>query len=336
MSNEPRRHHYVPQCYQRRFADVDGCLWLYDRKTERYTKASPKVLYCERELYTFDREGSADRFIEVNWLSQLDGQAAEAIRLLEKEGRLDRQWKEAFCIFLGQLITRSPAFRDLVRQSYKTIVAEQLRIGFSDVNRAEAILRNVHARTAATRGESVTAEALVATVASGKFGIKVTEQPFLVHMVRNIKAVAEWFFGSEWQILRAPSETGYIFCDYPLVVVPAVDRPEPIGLVLPGTRVYFPLTRKLCLRINRDASGFSTRLIDKRDVQTINQNTAINSERFVSGPEKRQLKSLIDKSGTARMNTVPRAAVDPVHRDSDSSVLRLNIWPQRRYRHLPI
>jgi hypothetical protein len=32
--NDPKLHHYVPQFYQKGFADADGLLWVYDRRTK--------------------------------------------------------------------------------------------------------------------------------------------------------------------------------------------------------------------------------------------------------------------------------------------------------------
>jgi Protein of unknown function (DUF4238) len=81
--NEPRRHHYVPQFYQKGFSDTDERLWLYDRRTQKYAKAHPRDICCEKEFYTIDPQGTRDRHIESDWLSQVDGDGAAAIRLLK-------------------------------------------------------------------------------------------------------------------------------------------------------------------------------------------------------------------------------------------------------------
>jgi hypothetical protein len=68
-----RRHHYVPQFYQKGFADADQRLWLYDRRTQKYCKAHPVNICCENDLYMIDPGGRRNSYIETKWLSKVDG-----------------------------------------------------------------------------------------------------------------------------------------------------------------------------------------------------------------------------------------------------------------------
>jgi len=81
--NEPKRHHYVPEAYQRGFADTDDRLWFYDRLSRQFRKVHPRHICCERELYTINPDGDANQNIEAKYLSRIDGDGIEAIRLLE-------------------------------------------------------------------------------------------------------------------------------------------------------------------------------------------------------------------------------------------------------------
>src|SRR5215469_13777349 len=89
LVSEPKKHHYLPVVYQRGFTDSvdDERLWLYDRKTQRLTRAHPRYICYEKELYTMDPDGRQDRQIESQWLGRVDGEGATAIRML-KEGRM--------------------------------------------------------------------------------------------------------------------------------------------------------------------------------------------------------------------------------------------------------
>ncbi len=149
--------------------------------------------------------------------------------------------------------------------------------------------------------------------------------------VGQVEFLAGWINAFEWQIMRAPTGTGFILCDYPFVVVPPRERPEEIGFMFPGTVKYFPLTRRLCLRMGEQDYGFSYANVSKEAVRVINQNIAMNSERFIMGPSREQLEHVIARSGTAATDPEPRTVVEAVRRDNDSALYRFNMWPRRSY-----
>jgi Protein of unknown function (DUF4238) len=207
---------------------------------------------------------------------------------------------------------------------------EYLRINFTDVDRARQLLENYRAQTGDT-SPGVTAESMVEAVAGGHIRATVEEVPFLRHMVRQVEFFARWIEAFEWEIVRAIGHTGFIICDYPFVVVPPRQNPEAIGLGYQGTVKYFPLTRGLCLRMGELDHGFSYRNASKEEVRIINQNIAVNSERFIMGASREQLERVVSRSGTVAIDPAPRTAVDVVHRDCDSGLIRFNFWPRRRY-----
>src|ERR1051326_5448869 len=78
-----RKHHYVPQFYQKGFADVDGLLWVYDRKIHTYKKLHPTVICRSEDLYTIGHaHGPRDRRVETEILSPIESAAAPVIRKL--------------------------------------------------------------------------------------------------------------------------------------------------------------------------------------------------------------------------------------------------------------
>ncbi len=328
--NEPRLHHYVPAAYQSGFADVDGLLWLYDRRTQRYTKTHPRVICCENNLYTIDPEGVEDCRIETQCLSQIDGDAITAIRQLGKGVQLDRDWMESFSIFIAFLITRTPAYRALITQNYQATGEEYLRIGFTDVDRARQLLEN-YQRETGDRADGVTAKSLVDAVVGGHLHISVTERPFLEHMFRQVELLARWIRSFDWQIMEASPESGFIICDYPFVIVPSPQHPDLIGFGFPGTVKYLPLTKGLCLRMGEQGYEFSYVRIGRTEVRMVNQNTAVNSERFIMGPNRAQLEHIIARSGASKPHPKPRTGVDVLQRDRDGSLIRFNLWPRRAY-----
>jgi hypothetical protein len=329
--NEPKRHHFVPKFYQSNFADAAGLLWVYDRKAQRYFQASPQVICVEKDLYTIDPEGNQNRYVETNWLSKVDGEAAESLRRFQAGVPLDDDWKESFSVFMAQQITRSPSYRDFTTRNYQAMHEEYLRIGFTNVDRARYLLEQYRTRTGDSSGSSVTAESLVEAVTGGHMRIDVGEGPFLRHMVEQVEFLARWIVAFEWRILRAPLETGFIICDHPFVLVPAPGQPESIGLGYPGTVKYFPLTERLCLRMGEVGYGVKYENASKEDVRIINQNIAVNSERFIMGPNRTQMEYVVQRSKTAVPDASPRTTVEIVRQTSDDGLIKFTLWPRRDY-----
>jgi uncharacterized protein DUF4238 len=78
----PRKHHTVPQCYLRPFADADGRLWEYEKGTGRATRKRVEEVATEHDFYTLERpDGTLDLVLEET-LSKIEGVAVAALRRL--------------------------------------------------------------------------------------------------------------------------------------------------------------------------------------------------------------------------------------------------------------
>jgi hypothetical protein len=123
-------------------------------------------------------------------------------------------------------------------------------------------------------------------------------------------------------LLVAPQNAGFITCDNPLTVVPPEGCPL-VGFLVPGTVLYFPLSRQVCVRLKGSGNSSGSRKVSKKTVQAINRNIAANSERFVMGPDKAQLIRAIKKSGSDELDPVPRYEAEVVIADDSDSYMKL-------------
>jgi hypothetical protein len=65
VTDKPRKHHFVPQFWMRRFSDADGKLWSYDRETGRISERSSRKLMQIFNLCTVQRSGADDATLET-------------------------------------------------------------------------------------------------------------------------------------------------------------------------------------------------------------------------------------------------------------------------------
>jgi hypothetical protein len=107
VTNTPRKHHFVPQFWIRRFAGADGKLWAYDHNAGRISERSPKQLMQIFNLYTVQPSGADDTTLETIDLNRIDSEGSSVFdRILN--GDHTQSAKEEFASFLAAQVLRDP------------------------------------------------------------------------------------------------------------------------------------------------------------------------------------------------------------------------------------
>lgn len=117
--NTPKKQHYVPQYYLRRFSDDGDSLWVYNRKAGKAYKSRSEDV-CERN-YHYEMEARCQRSwhgrhllpgkIEKK-LSQIEGEQSALLRRIDVQidaGRIHEKERRALLWLVGHLIARHPA-----------------------------------------------------------------------------------------------------------------------------------------------------------------------------------------------------------------------------------
>ena len=332
LANPPRRHHYVPQFYMKKFAGSDEYLSMYDRQTGKYASVHPKNICYVNDLYTTLENGQPNADMEKVWFEKIDGDAARSIRNFEDGRAPDDEQRASFAVFMGQQVMRNPDARKMATDSRQQVMDEMVRFWRKD----PAILDAAIARYAES-GKPVmgmNAESFLADLDNGKFRIAITEAPFIQQLVRSAKFLGEELFYLDWEILKAPESGGFITCDYPFLLIPSAGNPTEFGLRHPGTIKYFPITRSLCLRMGDAGGKFRYRDASRYEVRVINQNVAVNSERFILGRDRDHLQVIISRSGTGTVDAVPRHSLLRLPQSDLETVFGVQFWPRRNFYHL--
>jgi len=110
----PEKHHYLPIFFMRRWADEDGLVREYRRPRHDLTskRKAPAATGWIRNLYA--NENKADpierQALEMIFMSDVDGKAAEALSYLEHDRKKPAEWelRAAWSRFLLSLLYRSP------------------------------------------------------------------------------------------------------------------------------------------------------------------------------------------------------------------------------------
>ncbi len=115
----PKKQHYVPQYYLRRFSDDGDSLWVYNRKVGKTYKSRSEDV-CERN-YHYEMEAKCQRSwhgrhllpgkIEKK-LSQIEGEQSTLLCMIDAQldaGYVHEKERRALLWLVGHLIARHPA-----------------------------------------------------------------------------------------------------------------------------------------------------------------------------------------------------------------------------------
>ncbi len=327
-AKDPRKHHYVPVFYQSNFTNEAGLLWVYDRRAGTYKELHPRVICFEKDLYAVKPENKpVDMQVELKILSVVDSMGCRGVRDFQI-GRPNSEAEQSVALFMAFQWARLPTISRDIRATYAKAIEELGRIAFANVERAKAVMEKYVRDT----GESmnVTPESMVEAVQGKHVEFVATEIPFLANMMEQAVSLAKLLTRVDWDVLVASSETGFVICDCPVVVVPPKGSDD-VGFLVPGSAKYFPLSRHLCLRLGEPGRARKHRRIDKESVRIVNQNIAANSERFIMGLSRVQLENIVSRSGSARMESTPRFIIETIESDEDGALQKISSQPRRYF-----
>lgn len=130
----PKKQHYVPQYYLRRFSDDGDSLWVFNRKAGRTYKSRSEDV-CERN-YHYEMEARCQRSwhgrhllpgkIEKK-LSEMEGEQALLLREIDAQldaGRIHEKERRALLWLVGHLIARHPAMLEGYEPDYDAMYGD--------------------------------------------------------------------------------------------------------------------------------------------------------------------------------------------------------------------
>jgi uncharacterized protein DUF4238 len=309
------------------FAASHDLLWVYDRKLKTCKQLHPFSICFQRDLYAFKTPGPHQQVIETEFLRNVDGTASSALKELPSVLATPKPELLREIIYFAALqYTRVPANKDFISMIYETGAQDLMDVTFANVERATAAMKKYEAETGDK--STVTPESMVEAVKNKRIKPVATEMPFLESIIKHTDFVANVFTEMDIKILVSPPKVGFVLSDNPVTLVPH-PQVKLAGFKTPGAFMFMPLTRSLCLRLGQPGSGNGPKIVDRETVRFVNENTAINSDRFVMGPSQMQIESVIRRSGSAEMNPNPRW-ISVKSQDEKGGILRQLIAQPRQ------
>jgi Protein of unknown function (DUF4238) len=126
--SDPKKQHYVPQCYLREFVDpqtpagYEPYVCVFSKDGKHKEKRAPKNLFHETELYTLNIEGEKHYTIERS-LSALEGEYASVVRnKIKKYLPLSEEEHLTICAFVAAMMQRTVRFKDNIESFHDQLI----------------------------------------------------------------------------------------------------------------------------------------------------------------------------------------------------------------------
>ncbi len=285
MSN-PRKHHYVPQCYLAGFSPDPKSprLFVLDKESSRTFSSHVNDAACERDFYIIEVEEDGDPFTVEKFFATVESSGAEAIRFILEQRIIPRDALYGkFIAFLAVMAVRGPAVIDAIERPFAQAMKSMLWQVTASRETYERTMERL--RTEGKDVSGVTYERMRDFVRSDDYVVSMGQNFRISSLLEMLKHAEPLLAARKWTVVEAaPDAPDFICSDRPVTL--AWNRAElmhPLlspGLGLPETTVMFPLTRRLALLGLLEVNA-PLRTLDASGVGLINMYTAIHAKRFV-------------------------------------------------------
>jgi len=298
--SEPRRHHYLPISYLRRFTDDgtdDGQLWLFDIDDRVMRQLRPINTGIQKHYNALkNKDGTRDLRIE-RALCEIEGAAVPILDKIERRETLTKAERDKLAFFVAAQMHRVPTFEAEVGKIVESTTKMSMRMLLGNPARAAAAMERFEKET----GEKVglTPEKMADFVTSDRFKVVATRNASLHMMVAQAPKMAGYFQQMDWGFFYAPTGSAFITSDNPFYLMPPSDidwKPKlyGIGVLTPGTRKIFPLSPRVCLAMFDRGETTHYGEASPESVRDANIGIAADAFRFVIGREESQIRWLVD------------------------------------------
>jgi hypothetical protein len=108
--------------------------------------------------------------------------------------------------------------------------------------------------------------------------------------------IAETLLTMNWDFVAAPKEVPFITSDVPFTTAPPPGHEGSYGVLTPGAMSTVPLSDKTCLVLSGEGGRLQYGGIPKDAARTINNNVAMNSDRFVIARDRPFLEKVVART----------------------------------------
>lgn len=276
---EPRKHHFLPKFYLRRFSDDDKTLIQIEKVTGKYYGVSINDAAAIRDYHHIDHEEITDPNALEKELSRVESIFAGALEKLLVEGFINNENKFNLAELVAMLRVRVPAFKRYIDKSLQELVKTTGKI----MDRKGALPPKPKGYEDILNFDNI--DVTISNWKCLELMFMLAADPDLINILAAMRPT----------VYRAPKDKAFITGDQPVAVYNSAATPESVygfGLIDKRTEVTIPLSTKVIVRLDWSKGKFKERFATLDEVKEYNRRTIIMAEKllFSSSVDKNILK----------------------------------------------
>ena len=254
MTNEPRNHHYIPQCYLRGFGwkhKKYWCTYLASARTG-WVATNVRNVGAERDFLRIEIPGQEPNALE-RAMANMEGEIATSLKKIEQTKRFEGEDRTMILNLMALLAVRSPERREHWRQFQEQVAMRVMDLALSSKEMWHGQIQQMK-EAGREVNEKVSYEKMKEFHERGEYDIEVAREMHIQTEVSVFDTVLQSLGRRNWSMYVTNKSLGpFVTCDSPVVLSwlnpPKTRSPfnRSPGFDLRNTQVYFPISQNLAL-----------------------------------------------------------------------------------------
>ena len=279
---EPKKHHFLPQFYLKRFKIVPQSgkyshIWQIGKSAEPKSKTpvAIKDTGCVTDYHTLDFQDQVkDRKTIENILSKLETKQANLIKKICETNQISEDTKPHLANFITTMRYRVPAFKEYIEKSLEEFVHTTFKI----------LMHNKRLPPPPKELEELFQkegyDCIKFKISNWKilqFMLDMASSSENINLLRKMK----------YKLIIAPSGCNFITGDSPVSIYhPNYEaiRPYGVGLAFKDVEVTFPISKKHLVKLSWEETNEPSQA-QKNQVTEYNRRTIIMAKKYVFSSE---------------------------------------------------
>jgi uncharacterized protein DUF4238 len=278
----PRRQHVVPQFYLKRFSDPEDRVVMTDKRDGRRVATSVGAVMVIKDFYTVETPSGKSYAVE-NWLSDLEGRAAEVLRRIDA-GEFPLQKKEdhdLLAVYIAYQLARGQDFHDLLESAAQAFTEAMTIAMTSHPDAMRVTMERAFERKPSDAEVDEQRRSLREALEQKRIKTSVPRSRAVGDMVAIAPEMAKMIALRSWILLQ--SETArFITSDVPVGMIGGTlpdGRRMPLGLMT-ATEISFPIDSRSCILMDRPGRAEGAVHVPDDMVLTLNARQHLMARRF--------------------------------------------------------
>lgn len=284
MSN-PKKQHYVPQVYLKRFTDDNRFIHIYDKVKDEFRRQTPANTGYSRHFYTVEVDGKKDYSIEKALALHVDTLYQPVMNKIVNKETLTFEDKEKLAVFVTFQHLRTPKQRNNYNQMVDDFYKQTSKIIFE--------MKKVHGMLDDFDPQVI--ESIEDIVKNERFIVDVPNEQSLLLMSELSGKMSAMLARHNFIIIEASSKSEFITSDHPYSMVKENWSPAWSGYGIVNTTKLFPLSPRFLLMLKDPGDKITYYRLNKSQVRDMNMTIASWSDRFLFSSNETLLRSLVEK-----------------------------------------